>query len=82
MVAGETIDAGDLALVGKPAVQGSDERGGQPAAISLTGHRQDERAQILEALEKSGWNRSEAARTLGMPRRTLYRRLKEYGILE
>jgi serine/threonine-protein kinase PknK len=39
-----------------------------------------ERAQILEALKRTGWNRAEAARELGMPRRTFYRRLARYGI--
>ena len=39
-----------------------------------------EREQILEALGKCGWNRAEAARLLGIPRRTFYRRLERYGI--
>ncbi|HJK97761.1 MAG TPA: helix-turn-helix domain-containing protein, partial [Polyangiaceae bacterium LLY-WYZ-14_1] len=39
-----------------------------------------ERARILEALERHGWNRARAARSLGMPRRTFYRRLSAYGI--
>ncbi len=41
-----------------------------------------ERAQILEALQKCNWNRSEAARLLGIPRRTFYRRLERHGIQE
>ena len=41
-----------------------------------------ERRKILEALEAAAWNRVRAAKMLGMPRRTFYRRLKEYEILE
>jgi DNA-binding NtrC family response regulator len=40
-----------------------------------------EREHILAVLRCVGGNRSHAAATLGMPRRTLYRRLEEYGIL-
>jgi len=38
-----------------------------------------ERDHILHVLEASGGNKSLAARTLGIPRRTLYRRLDAYG---
>jgi transcriptional regulator with GAF, ATPase, and Fis domain len=40
----------------------------------------DERAQILAALDHTGWNAVLAARELGMPRATFYRRLDRYGI--
>ena len=36
--------------------------------------------QTLRALEKSQGNRREAAKMLGMSERTLYRKIKEYGI--
>ena len=39
-----------------------------------------ERSKILEALERCGGNQSEAARQLGMPRRTLVSRLSEFGL--
>ena len=35
---------------------------------------------ILSALEACSWNRVRAAQMVGLPRRTLYRRLKEFGI--
>jgi transcriptional regulator of acetoin/glycerol metabolism len=44
--------------------------------------RAREKAEILAALDATGWNRLEAARELGMPRRTFYRRIMEYGIQE
>jgi transcriptional regulator of acetoin/glycerol metabolism len=40
-----------------------------------------ERDKILSALSSCNWNRVQAAKLIGIPRRTFYRRLKEYGIL-
>jgi DNA-binding NtrC family response regulator len=37
---------------------------------------------IMRALEKTGGNRSSAARLLGMSRRTIYRKIEEYGLSE
>jgi transcriptional regulator with PAS, ATPase and Fis domain len=44
-------------------------------------HREAEKDRILSALAETNWNRVKAAEVVGMPRRTFYRRLKEYGIL-
>jgi len=41
-----------------------------------------ERRLILEALERSGGNRSKAAEELGIYRRLLYAKMKEYGLGE
>jgi serine/threonine-protein kinase PknK len=41
-----------------------------------------ERDRILGALTSCNWNRVQAAKMIGLPRRTFYRRLKEYGILD
>jgi transcriptional regulator of acetoin/glycerol metabolism len=43
-------------------------------------HRRDERERILQALQACNWNRVQAAKISGIPRRTFYRRLREYGI--
>ena len=47
---------------------------------SLDAHKAGERERILSALSSCNWNRVKAAQLVGLPRRTFYRRLKEYGI--
>jgi transcriptional regulator of acetoin/glycerol metabolism len=44
--------------------------------------RESETALILRALEDCRGNRSEAAKRLGLSRRTLHRRLKELNIFK
>ncbi len=51
-----------------------------PSGRDLAQHKQRERERILNALQSCNWNRVKAAQLVGMPRRTFYRRLKEYGI--
>jgi len=50
---------------------------GEHASMSL---HEAEKELILRALEKSGWNKSEAARILDVPRHVLLYRLKTYGL--
>jgi transcriptional regulator of acetoin/glycerol metabolism len=39
-----------------------------------------ERTRIIQALERISWNKAETARQLGMSRRNLYRKIKDYNI--
>jgi two-component system NtrC family response regulator len=39
-----------------------------------------EKALLLKALEKAGGNKSQAARLLGLTRRTLYSRMERHGL--
>jgi PAS domain S-box-containing protein len=40
-----------------------------------------EKKLILSVLEQHRWNKSKVAATLGIPRRTLYRKMEKYGII-
>lgn len=51
-----------------------------PPARSAAEHDRVERERMIEALNETGWNKLRAAELVGMPRRTFYRRMKEYGI--
>ena len=53
-----------------------------PAATHLVGRplEEIEKYYIAETLKLTGGNREEAARLLGIGERTLYRKIKEYGI--
>ena len=52
----------------------------KPRKGTVSEHRRDERERIIEALRACNWNRVKAAELSGIPRRTFYRRLREYGI--
>ena len=52
-----------------------------PGGLSLhDGLKDEERRWILSALDRCQGNQSQAAKLLGMPRRTLVERLRVYGI--
>lgn len=53
---------------------------GRTPRQTLSSHLSDERTRIAEALAACNWNRVRAAEMLGMPRRTFYRRLKQYQL--
>jgi two-component system response regulator HydG len=51
---------------------------GEAGAVSLEAL---EKATILKTLDQTGGNKSEAARRLGITRRTLHQKLKKYGMM-
>jgi transcriptional regulator with GAF, ATPase, and Fis domain len=75
------VDDFELPSTTPRAPQRSDPRPAElDVATSLDAHRAGERERILTALSECNWNRLKAAELVGLPRRTFYRRLKEYGI--
>ena len=51
-----------------------------PAIASARTLEETEKAKILSVLESSGGNKTKAAETLGISRRTLHRKLNEWGM--
>lgn len=47
---------------------------------TYSSHRRSEKERIIDALKACNWNRVKAAELSGIPRRTFYRRLREYKI--
>ena len=76
----EHLDVEELLLVIK------DEKGEKESLSKdfITGDlplEEVEKASILKTLDLSGGNKSEAARRLGITRRTLHKKLKKYGVM-
>jgi transcriptional regulator with PAS, ATPase and Fis domain len=64
--------------LGLDASEGNDER---PKDLRLQGFVEDaERVALKEALQRSGGNRSKAAKVLGVSRRTILRKMKRFNI--
>jgi two-component system response regulator HydG len=75
----EYIDEGELTPVLLKQPEGETASPGEvPAVSSLEAL---EKATILKTLEQTGGNKSEAARRLGITRRTLHQKLKKYGMM-
>jgi transcriptional regulator with GAF, ATPase, and Fis domain/tetratricopeptide (TPR) repeat protein len=49
-------------------------------ATNRAQYRTEERERIFDALRSSGWNVSHVSRALGIPRNTLYRKMRDHGI--
>ncbi len=53
--------------------------GGRLQEVPL--HSSQEKEMLSDALQRAGWNRSRAARRLGIDRTTLWRKIREYGLV-
>jgi DNA-binding NtrC family response regulator len=80
MSEGDEIESDDVALPDARGTMAS-PKARSVAPASPTEFRESEKDRILRALQACGWNRMAAAKMTGIPRRTFYRRLKEFGIL-
>jgi serine/threonine-protein kinase PknK len=87
MSEGREIGVDDLELPSAVARGGERGKGPRraasspPRAESKAEYKESERQRILSALTACNWNRVKAAEMVGVPRRTFYRRLKEFGLL-
>jgi DNA-binding NtrC family response regulator len=84
MSEGKELELGDFTLPeAGPPVVGPERSTMRPAKLpkSDAEFRDTEKERILKALAACNWNRVQAAKMSGIPRRTFYRRLKEFGIL-
>jgi two-component system response regulator HydG len=80
----EWLGEDDLALTlpgGAPPAS-AEPPGEQALSVEGTSLEELERAAILKTLEDAGGNKSEAARRLGITRRTLHKKLKQYGLMQ
>jgi DNA-binding NtrC family response regulator len=82
MCDGDVIEADALAVPEATATESEAVPGAPTITAPSAIRRAAERQKIVNALEESNWNKVRAAEVLGMPRRTLYRRLREYGLLD
>ena len=77
------LDAPDFPFMQDTSIQ-NDSDFANPVEISVQGDvplNQVEKAAILNTLEAAGGNKSEAARRLGITRKTLHKKLKAYGVM-
>jgi len=88
MASGQKITLSDLPAALRKDLSGGafgdslnpeEQKQGDKPVLNLD---QNERSLILQALEQTRGNRAEAARRLGISRRTLYRRLREFDLLQ
>ncbi len=77
---GEYLSEEDLPLIGRDEAPEEEigQKDAMPADLPL---EEVEKATILNTLESSGGNKSEAARRLGITRKTLHKKLKAYGVM-
>jgi two-component system response regulator HydG len=71
------LDLADLRITAEPV--GSETARGESAGAGPTPLEEVERVAILRALEMTGGNKSEAARQLGITRKTLHKKLTKYA---
>jgi two-component system response regulator HydG len=75
------LDTGDLPLKTLTGEESTQPAIPQPIFPENLPLEEIEKASILQTLETTGGNKSEAARRLGITRKTLHKKLKKYGVM-
>lgn len=75
-----TLSGDRITLLDLPTEIRTEAESGRAAAPPLSPAAAAERQRILEALEQSGGNRTEAAKRLGVSRVTLWKRMRKAGL--
>ena len=78
---GAFLDTGDLPLKSPAGGRGDTTAQPPPVIPENLPLEEIEKASILQTLEAAGGNKSEAARRLGITRKTLHKKLKKYGVM-
>jgi DNA-binding NtrC family response regulator len=76
MTSGDRIGAAEV----KNQIEAMAKEQGRPAPREPLTLPEVERRAVVDALERSGWNQSRAARVLGVPRHVLLYRMKKFNI--
>lgn len=75
------LDEEDLSLIDRQTGKASALAAAPASATESLPLNEVEKATILRTLDQTGGNKSEAARRLGITRRTLHQKLKKYGMM-
>ncbi|TAK17137.1 MAG: sigma-54-dependent Fis family transcriptional regulator [Acidobacteria bacterium] len=78
MVSGDTLEPGDF-----PIVSGT-TTGGHPVELPASGLNLDdiERSFVVQALERTGWNQTRAAKLLGLNRDQIHYRIEKFKLAQ
>ncbi len=79
---GEVIDAKDLALPSRAMSMGGSNAGGNSRIGKLTPMKEVEREHYLNVLNTLNWNKSQAAKVLGVSLKTLYTKIQQFQLKE
>jgi two-component system response regulator HydG len=75
------LDKNDIQIEGGSSTKSESWKGNEQTDISEKSLYEVEKIAILKMIDKTGNNKSETARRLGISRRTLHLKLKDYGVM-
>lgn len=79
---GDVIDAKDLALPNRSMSMAGSPNGGNSRIGKLTPMKEVEREHYMQVLNTLNWNKSQAAKVLGVSLKTLYTKIQQFQLKE